>query len=241
MVRQGNPRIFTDNDTESNDKNYVTKPQADILYMNTNEPYSSHLDMSGNKIINVGNPAESSDAVNKTYLDQELNKVCFNIAYTNNYIEQIVQRLDNMIPSVGLRMFSFAGSRNIQVSHHTVVRQIIDENFRNVKRENIWLHTFWDSQDNQVSLNGKSSITELSGNTATIKIFTENSRNNPWSSAYDIYVRYLMIPKVSEVPAGNAFNTSDEDNANHEIDVAEAPDQQVVYALSDKTLRELYS
>jgi len=51
----GRPILFTDG--EGNDsKNFLTKPTADALYMNTNEQYTADLDMTGNRILNVADP-----------------------------------------------------------------------------------------------------------------------------------------------------------------------------------------
>ena len=66
MSLVGRPIIWEDNREEGQD--YLTKPTADVLYMNTNEPYTANLDMTGHKIVNVGNPSGDSDAVNKKYV-----------------------------------------------------------------------------------------------------------------------------------------------------------------------------
>ena len=68
MARSRAPVIFTA-DSDSVSQDFLKKEEADNLYINLNEPYSNNLNMNGNKIINVGNPVESSDAVNKQYVD----------------------------------------------------------------------------------------------------------------------------------------------------------------------------
>jgi hypothetical protein len=59
--------VISDDTNEPGD--YITKPVADALYMNTNEPYTADLDMTGHKIVNLGEPANDSDAVSKKYVN----------------------------------------------------------------------------------------------------------------------------------------------------------------------------
>ena len=86
MTRAGVPVICTqDNGVTSID--YLKKEEADNLYINLNEPYSSNLNMNCNKIVNVSSPVDSSDAVNKEYVDTN---------YTNKSQSPIIERNLNM-------------------------------------------------------------------------------------------------------------------------------------------------
>ena len=62
----GKPIISDETNEPGGD--YITKPIADALYMNTNEPYTANLDMTGHRIVNVGAPTNDSDAVSKKYV-----------------------------------------------------------------------------------------------------------------------------------------------------------------------------
>jgi hypothetical protein len=64
------PVIFDEN---SDDKEFLNRSTADQLYINLNEPYSTNLNMNGNKIINMSEPTDGRDGVNKQYLQQLLN------------------------------------------------------------------------------------------------------------------------------------------------------------------------
>jgi hypothetical protein len=68
MTRAGAPVIFTA-DTATDSQDFLKKEEADNLYINLNEPYSSNLNMNNNKIVNLSNPVVSSDAANKAYVD----------------------------------------------------------------------------------------------------------------------------------------------------------------------------
>jgi hypothetical protein len=59
----GKPVAYDDAGEPSGD--YITKLVADALYMNTNEPYTADLDMTGHKVINLGDPTNDSDAIAK--------------------------------------------------------------------------------------------------------------------------------------------------------------------------------
>ncbi len=50
------------------EKNYLDKSTADVLCMNTNEPYSADLDMTGHKIVNVGDPVNNNCVVHKKFV-----------------------------------------------------------------------------------------------------------------------------------------------------------------------------
>jgi len=63
----GKPFIWS-TDVED-EKNYLDKSTADVLYMNTNEPYTNDLDMTGHKIVNVGDPVNDKDVVHKKYVE----------------------------------------------------------------------------------------------------------------------------------------------------------------------------
>ncbi len=68
MTRVGSPVIFT-LEPEINSQEFLRKEEGDNLYINLNEPYSSNLNMNSNKIVNISCPVDSSDAINKEYVD----------------------------------------------------------------------------------------------------------------------------------------------------------------------------
>jgi len=70
------PVIF---DNIENDSNYISRTVADQLYINVNEPYSSNLNMAGNKITNLADGVNDNDAVTmkqlRTFVSDDLIKV----------------------------------------------------------------------------------------------------------------------------------------------------------------------
>jgi len=229
--------------------NYATKTDLNNFVLK-----NTLIDMNNNRVINLAAPSSNKDAVTKEYIDAQVssrlnkagdmmngtldmkgNKISRvgdpttnDHAANKRYVDSVISSIASAIPYMKVWKFDYSGSENAKVWYRS--SQLRDEKFRNVAPENVVLYASCKhTASPQVSLTATAGVLHIRDDIMTVRIQVNNGKGSPWTIDFEVFVKVIIIPSVGMQRAVRS--------ANEEI----ASEQTTVYAVSQKTLRELSS
>ena len=175
------PQLWQD-ESNINLDDYVQKSELNNFILKNTD-----INMSDHVIENVKNKG-SNDAVNKSYVDNQITPI-------NNLISSV----QNKIPYMNFIKETVTGS---ETAVKSIQKSIRDPAFNGLLPENILLIPRFDYKTNEGPLNLNAKVVSISNNTLTFNIKIDNKHKNGWDVTVVVYVYIIIIHQkhiVSEI------------------------------------------
>ena len=172
----------------NNDGKFLTRIQADSIYLNVGEAISQNLDLNKNRIINLGDPQNPYDSINKKYCDAQIQTINLSIYTKKEYVDQ-------KIPFILVQKFEFKGSKTRDVSYRTDVQEMINEKFRNITIDNIMIFPLCKNDNSaQIYLVVTVYALEIKDNKLKISIRVDSVKSLPWTNNFEVIIHVIVFP-----------------------------------------------
>ena len=182
------PELWEDK-SEIDLNNYAQKSELNnFILKNTN------INMNDHTIENVKNNG-SNDAVNKSYVDNQISAVNNLI----NSVNTLISTVQSKIPYMTFIKESVSGS---ETAVKTIPKSIEDPVFTGLKPENVLLIPRFEYTSNEGPLILNAKVVSITNNTLTFNIRIENRRKEGWEVAVVVYVYIIIVHQkhiVSEI------------------------------------------
>ena len=176
------PQLWQD-EANNNLDDYAQKSELNNFILKNTD-----INMNNHVIENVKNKG-SNDAVNKSYVDNQITAVNNLINSVNTFISSV----QNKIPYLNFIKETVTGS---ETAVKTIQKSIVDPAFNGLLPENILLIPRFDYRSNEGPLNLNAKVVSINNNTLTFNIKIDNKYKSGWEVTVVVYVYIIIIHQI---------------------------------------------